>query len=65
MYITLKPDNIIYFIRELEFRYNIRNKQFDAKLKELQEILEYCYITCNYNFYDKDFLTDENKDLYS
>ena len=39
LYITLKPDNIIYFIRELEFRYNIRNKHFDVKLKELQEIL--------------------------
>ncbi len=42
-YNALNDDNFAYFLlRELEFRYNTRDMNSKSKLKELNEIFEFC-----------------------
>ena len=62
--ILLKPDNFIYFIRELEFRYNLKNNTYNEKLNEIKILIEYSMDTCNYNFYVKNFIVDIIKNNY-
>ena len=61
-YNALNADNFVYFLRDLEFRYNIRDMNSKCKLKELNEIFEFCYSTCNYEFYEINELNDYNKE---
>ena len=60
-YNALKANNFLYFLRELEFRYNTRDLNSIMKLKELKEILNHCASTCNYEFYEIDELNDFSK----
>ena len=62
---ALNADNFAFFLRKLEFRYNTRDMNSKCKLKELNEILEFCYSTCNYEFYEINELNDYNKENYS
>ena len=50
-YNALNGSNFLYFLRELEFRYNTRGLNSNMKLRELKEIFDYCPSTCNYDFY--------------
>ena len=50
-YNALNGSNFLYFLRELEFRYNTRSLNSNMKLRELKEIFDYCPSTCNYDFY--------------
>lgn len=65
LYTALKPDNFYYYLKEIEFRYYIKDKNSFGKINELKEILEYCYSTNNLNFNNKDFLIDFEKLNYS
>ena len=56
IYNSLKPENFIYYLKEIEFRFNVRNKNSKDKIKEIQTIIEYCYSTCKLNFVTKDDL---------
>ena len=64
LYVELQSDNLIYFVREIEFRYYIKNKSKYEKLKGINEISYYCSNTCNFNFYEKPYLIDIDKDNY-
>lgn len=64
-YNDLKPDNFVYFLRELEFRYNTHIINKYDQMKELKSILEYCFNTCYYKFYEIKDLNDFSKDNYS
>ena len=55
---ALNADNFAFFLRKLEFRYNTRDMNSKCKLKELNEILEFCYSTCNYEFYEINELSE-------
>ena len=57
-YNALNAINFLYFLRELEFRYNTRDLNSNMKLRELKEILNYCASTCNYVFYEIDDLNE-------
>ncbi len=65
LYYALKPENFIYFVRELEFSYNINNMNRRDKIKAIQDILYYNVVTSNFNFYDKEFLIDIDKENYT
>lgn len=60
-YNALTAFNFIYFLRELEFRYNTRDLNSNMKLRELKEFLNYCASTSNYIFYEIDDLNDYYK----
>ena len=64
VYQTLKYNNFIYFIRELELRYYLRNKTYNEKFNEIKFILDYSLNICNFNFYDNDFIIDIDKNNY-
>ena len=64
IYNSLKHENFIYYLKEIEFRYNVRNKNSSGKIKEIQNIIEYCYSTCKLNFVNKDILIDYDKEIY-
>ena len=64
-YNALNADNFVYFLRELEFRYNTRDMNANISLIELKDIFEFCYSTCNYEFYEINELNDYNKENYS
>ena len=51
-------------MKEIEFQYNVRNKNRTDKINELQNIIEYCYSTCKLNFVIKEVLIDFNKENY-
>ena len=64
IYCTLLPDNFIYYLKEIEFRYNIRHKTNEEKLNDFKYILDYVYTTSEFNFINKDDLIDFNKNNY-
>ena len=64
IYNALAPEIFIYYLKEIEFRYSIRNKNNTEKINQLKSILDYCYSTCNLNFEEKDNLIDYNKTNY-
>lgn len=55
LYTALKPDNFYYYLKEIEFRYYIKDKNSFCKLNELKEILDFCYSTNNLNLIIKIF----------
>ena len=64
-YNALNAINFLYFLRELEFRYNTRDLNSVMKLRELKDILNYYASTCNYVFYEIDDLNDFSKVGYN
>ena len=42
----------------------MKSKSRREKLNSIKDIIEYCYTTCQYNFYDKEFQEDFDKDDY-
>ena len=54
IYNALLPDNFIYFLKEIELRYYIRDKNSSAKIEQLKQILDYCYSTNNLSCEDKE-----------
>ena len=56
IYVTVPSENFNIFLREIEFRYLITNKNDNDKLKELLEIFDYVNSTINFNLYDLDSL---------
>ena len=65
IYTSLIPDNFFYYLKEIEFGYNVRDKNYSGKISELKEILEYCYSTNNLIFENKETLVDFDKLNYS
>ena len=65
LYTALNQKNFIYYVIEIEFRYNVRNKIKTEKINELIGILQYCKDTCKLEFYSKDYLIDIDKNLYN
>ena len=64
LYTALNQKNFIYYVREIEFSYNIRNKTKEEKVRELLSILQYCKDTCKMLFYKKDYLKNIDKEFY-
>ena len=56
IYVTVPSENFNIFLREIEFRYLITNKNDNDKLKELLEIFDYVNSTVNFKLYDLDSL---------
>ena len=56
IYVTIPSENFTLFLREIEFRYLITNKNDNEKLKELLEVFDYINSTVNFNLYDLDSL---------
>ena len=65
IYTSLLPENFFYYLKEIEFLYNVRDKNSSGKISELKEILEYCYSTNNLIFENKETLVDFDKLNYS
>ena len=42
----------------------MKSKSRTEKLNSIKDIIEYCYTTCQFNFYDKEFLEVFDKDDY-
>lgn len=64
IYNSIAPENFIYYLKEMEFRYDMKNKNNNEKINQLISILEYCYSTCNLIFVSKDDLIDYEKENY-
>ena len=64
-YNALKGENFLYFLRELEFRYNTRGMSSHMKLEELKDIFDYCKSKCNFAFYQFYELNDFSEGSYS
>ena len=56
IYVTIPSENFTLFLREIEIRYLITNKNDNEKLKELLEVFDYINSTVNFNLYDLDSL---------
>ena len=65
IYNALTPENFIYYLKEMEFRYEVKDKNNKEKINQLISILEYCYSTCNLTFVSKDDLIDYDKEYYA
>ena len=61
---SIKKKNFIYYVREIEFCYNVRKKKAE-KIHDLLSILGFCKDTCKMIFYEKDFLIDIDKEFYT
>ena len=62
---ALRPNNLIYFIKEIELCYILISKSHEEKIIVIKDIFDYCFNTCQFNFYDKEFLKDIDKDNYN
>ena len=60
IYGSIPMNNFIYFLKEIEFRVKIKNKNDDEKLKTFFEISKMVYDTCKFNFSKKEFIENVN-----
>ena len=52
IYDIIPDDNFILYLREAEFRYRIRDLSNSEIEKEVKDIMEYIYNTCDFELYD-------------
>ena len=60
VYGHIPNENFILFLREAEFRYKLRKLNNEEKEKEVIEVFQYIYNSCNFELYDIDELIDNN-----
>ena len=60
IYNKIPDNNFILFLREAEFRYNIRSLSFSEKENEIKEIIKYVGDASDFELYNLDELNDNN-----
>ena len=63
-YVAVKPDNFIYFAKEVEWRKKVSQKSNANKLKNLQEIFIHISNSINCELFEKELIEDYEKEDY-
>ena len=63
-YIAVKPNNFIYFAKEVEWRKKISNKSNNEKLNNLMDIFNHIANTTNSELFEKEEIEDFDKEDY-
>ena len=64
LYVSIKSDNFIYFLKECQCRKKIANLNNNQKLDEIKFLFNHKAETVEFNLYKKNELLDYNKDEY-
>ena len=62
IYHVIPYKNLMRFVKEVEFKYIIRNKSYNEKIKEIFDCFDYFQNVEDDQFYDNEFLNDSNDD---
>ena len=65
LYVSVKSNNFIYFLKECEWRKKIANLKYNPKLDEIKFIFNHTAETVEFNLYEKNQFLDYNKDEYA
>ena len=63
-YVTVKPNNFIYYGKEIEWPKKVDKLSNSAKLANLKEIFNHICITVKYELLDKTQIEDFDKEDY-